>query len=443
VTVECPEGQALVGLECRDTQCPEGYSQVGGRCAFAGATPDEPAVTDEEGRTLHLGIPFDEGVDFPDCPTALLPLNTSYFESRGNDTIFHDGKVIEVLSYDSIGRPLICPDNTSLVLRNSTITVIALLPGIAELTYVGCSLSILGTFLILLTYGLFGELRTFPSLLLMNLSVAILITNLLFVIGGPIVQLFPNANLCIVVAICLHFFTLVQFVWMSLFSIEMAYTFYLAKKLVRESGRNKWRALLLYMLVGWGLPAVICATTITLNFSVKDLIQYGVTSDGSVGSCWINHFPSFILSFLVPIIISFMVNITFFVIATAFLCLSTRNEASRQTQGQTRVKHLVLLRVWIAMFVTAGPTWALGFVAITDQTSLASYPYVIFNSTQGFVIFLAFICTRKILNLYINLFKCKKAKSPNKTSIPLQPSSKSPTSTGFIKKTEDKTEQAP
>ena len=35
VPVDCPEGQAPIGLQCGDTQCPEGYSEIGGRCAFA------------------------------------------------------------------------------------------------------------------------------------------------------------------------------------------------------------------------------------------------------------------------------------------------------------------------------------------------------------------------------------------------------------------------
>ena len=318
--------------------------------------------------------------------------------SRGNNTIFHDGELIQVLFYDSNNRPLICPYNTSLIVTNSTITVIALLPGIAELTYAGCSLSVLGSVLILLTYGLFSELRTFPSLLLMNLAVALLITNLLFVMGGPIIQHFPNANLCIVVAICLHFFNLVQFTWMSLFSIEMAYTFYLAKKLVRKTDRNERRTLLLYMLIGWGLPVVICVITTALNFSGQSLVLYGVTADGSVGNCWINHFPSFILSFLVPLVVSLLVNIALLVVVTIFMCRSCKNQAHQKHQT-------ALVRVWVAIFIIAGPTWVLGFLAIPDQTSWAWYPFVLLNSTQGFVMFLTFLCTRKILGLYVNLLK--------------------------------------
>ena len=143
----------------------------------------------------------------------------------------------------------------------------------------------------MLTYLLFKELRTFPSLLL---SLAILITNLLFIVGGPIIQHFPNASFCIAVAILLHFFYLAQFVWMSLFSLQMMHSFYLADKMVVAAAKRHRYLLLVYVLIGWGLPLIITCLTIGLNFGQTGLLLYGVTSDGSVGNCWVNHHHSLI-----------------------------------------------------------------------------------------------------------------------------------------------------
>ena len=393
VMVDCPEGQAPVGLECRDTLCPEGYTQTGGRCAFAVDTSDISEVFVELGSAEDMPDNSSSRPEFLDCPTGLLALENSDFQDRGNGTIFYDGELVEVLFYDNDSRPLICPDNTSLIVTNRT--VISLLPGISELSYVGCSLSVMGTVLILLTYGLFSQLRTFPSMLLMNLSFALLITNLLFVIGGPIVQHFPNVQLCTITAIFLHFFNLAQFSWMSLFSIEMACNFYAAKKLVRTVKKNKRRSLVLYMLVGWGVPVGICVITIALNYSGRSLILYGVTSEGRVGNCWINHFLSFILSFLVPLVISLTVNLVMFVVVSVLLCQAAKNKSKLQNKNSS-----LLVRVWIAMFFITGFTWVFGFIAIPDEISWAWYPFVILNSTQGFNIFLAFLCTRKVFKLY-------------------------------------------
>lgn len=380
--VNCSEGEAPVGLVCRPTQCPEGYLETGGRCGF------------EEGDNSSTTPPA------IDCPTALLPLNRSEFEDRGNNTIFFEGEIFNVEFYDSNGRPLVCPDNTSLVTINTT--TISLLPGIAELTYIGCSLSFLGTSLVLITYGLFPELRTLPSMLLMNLALAIFSSNILFIVGGPVVQHFSRVDLCISAAICLHYFFLAQFVWMSLFSFEMTHSFYQAKKMVAVTNRKKSRILLAYMLIGWGVPLGISVTTIALNYSGHGLVLYGVTSNDSVGNCWINHYLSLIISFVVPLCLSQAINLILLVVTTTLLCQSIKNKST-----QHKTDYMTLMRVWLAVFSITGLTWIFGFLAILDETSALWYPFVIFNTSQGFSIFFAFLCTKKIFKLYRTLLKGK------------------------------------
>ena len=92
------------------------------------------------------------------------------------------------------------------------------------LAYIGCPLSVIGCILILLTYSLFKELRTLPSQILMHLAVAILVGNLLILVGGPIGETFNI--ICTPVAILSHYIFLSQFSWMSLMSTEIARNLY-------------------------------------------------------------------------------------------------------------------------------------------------------------------------------------------------------------------------
>lgn len=123
----------------------------------------------------------------------------------------------------------------------------------------------------------------------------------------------------------------------------------------------------------------------------------------SIGNCWINHFVSFVLLFLVPLVLSLAINFSMFVIVTGLLYLSSRNKSKMQQS-----KHVILIRVWLAVFIVTGLTWLFGFLAIPDQTSWAWYPFIVFNSTQGFSICLAFLFTKKTLKLYIGLFTGKR-----------------------------------
>ena len=436
VPVNCPPGEAPVGLQCRPTQCPQSYLQTGGRCMLQNPSNggslncstmilalNESEYTDLGNDTIlyqeqelvvierdQLGSPLvcmNFSNTILNCSTGLLPLNESEYQDLGNNTITYDGELIEVMYYDDLGRPLICPGNESVVevTRNRTIHSLKSLPGVGELTYIGCFLSVLGTLAILITYGLFSELRTLPSKILMNLSVCLLATSLLFIIGGPVVQHFPDPDLCTAVAICLHFFYLAQFTWMSIFSFEMVRGFHLASKFISDSTRKKCQLLLCYIIFGWTLPVIIGVTCIGLNFSGRGLVLYGILSDGRVGSCWINHFNSFIVAFLVPLLLSIVTNLVTFIIVTVLLCKASRNKSK-----QSKSNYSALIRVWLAILSITGLTWIFGFIAIPNQGNWATYPFVIFNSSQGFIIFIAFLATKKTFLLYRDLISGRRSK---------------------------------
>ena len=450
VPVNCPPGEAPIGLQCRPTQCPQSYLQTGGRCTVLQNPSNggslncsttilalnESEYTDLGNDTIlyqeqelvvlerdQLGRPLIctniSNTTMPEvlnCSTGFLPLNESEYQDLGNNTITYNGELFEVMYYDDFGRPLICPDNESVVEvpQNRTILSLKSLPGVGELTYIGCSLSVLGTLAILITYGLFSELRTLPSKILMNLSVCLLATSLLFIIGGPVVQRFPNSDLCTAVAICLHFFYLAQFTWMSIFSFEMARNFHLASKFISDTTRKKCQLLLCYIIFGWTLPIFIGVICIGLNFSGRGLVLYGVFSDGRVGSCWINHFTSFIVAFLVPLLLSIVTNLVMFVIVTVLLCKASRNKSK-----QSKSNHSALIRVWLAILSITGLTWIFGFIAIPNQGNWVTYPFVIFNSSQGFIIFIAFLATKKTFLLYRDLLtgrRSKKSSSPKQSA---------------------------
>ena len=444
VAVNCPEGEAAIGLECRPTLCPAGYAETGGRCAFQinnnnSSSGEVMCLTDlvalnssdyirVDNETVSYEnlivriIEFDSSgrpVVCPNnatavgilinCPIRLVALNDSEYTDLGNDTVMLGDEIIDVIEYDGFGRPLICPPNETTIIRNTT--VYSYPTGYFILTYIGCSLSVIGSALVLLTYGIFKDLRTLPSLILMNVAAAILMNNLFILIGGPVTQAFPSLGLCATVAICLHFFFLAQFAWMSIMSFQMARTFYQARKLKINSKGNKKKVLAFYSLFGWGVPLLIVATSIIVNFATDHLVLYGVLADGTLGSCWINHLESAIVAFVVPLVVSLVFNMVLFVIVTVFLIVAYRSHAK-----VNKNQNLPFFRVNVAVFSVTGLTWVFGFIAILAGTSWAWYPFIVFNSTQGFVIFIVFLLTKRVLKLYLNLLLRRKPVVSSKTN---------------------------
>ncbi len=89
------------------------------------------------------------------CSTGLVALNASECELLEKGSIIFQNTLLEVHYYDDLNRTLICPER--LPSAKNLVKLFPSLSGIQELTYIGCSLSIIGTLLLLLTYGLFPE----------------------------------------------------------------------------------------------------------------------------------------------------------------------------------------------------------------------------------------------------------------------------------------------
>ena len=345
---------------------------------------------------------------------SLLNLTRSVDEFtylKNSSAILYNGEVFEVLFNTSDGDPVICVDfgDTGIEEANITINFYSYPEAYFILTYIGCSLSVIGTTLVLITYAIFKELRTLPSKILMNLAVAILIANLLILLGGPIVAAFPDVvDLCVTSGVLLHFFFLSQFSWMSIMSLEMTRIFYQASRLKTQSSRRrKDMILLLYVFVGWGVPLLITTITIIVNYTKDGLVLYGVLPDGSRGSCWINHIESAVVAFVTPLAVSLIFNCITFTIVSILLCKASYSQAKLDKEN-----NISYFRVNIAVFSTTGLTWIFGFLAILAGTSWTWYLFIVLNSTQGFFIFIAFLFTKRVASLYIDLLTCKRGKVP-------------------------------
>ncbi len=363
------------------TICPKGYTRIDEECV--------PPINATVNATLTLN-----------CSCSLIALNESEYEFLDSGYILYNGGVVEVEFNDSLGRPVICTNYT----QNGTkyinrVRGFSYPPGFAELNYIGSSLSVIGCLLVLLTYGLFKELRTFPSKILMNLALAIATLNALLVISEFKVTK-DNKSTCVASAILIHLFFLCQFSWMSVMTFEIGRTFWRGMKLSQRpsTGSNRKR-LVVYLLIGWGLPLAITITTTILNFTTDGLVDYDKL--GNSESCWINDSESLLATVLVPLAIALAFNAVNFVFLVVVTCRAwyTQHKLQKSTDAAR------YLRLLIAVFSVTGLCWGFGFIAMLVDQSWAWYPFIILNSSQGFVIFLAFTFTRTTARLYLSLLR--------------------------------------
>ena len=346
-------------------------------------------------------LDIDENSTWSNCSGELIALtDPTAFEFISTDVLIYNEELYTVEFSTSNGTPIVCVNFTINGTIVSTVNVLTFTYP-AEyliLTYIGCPLSVIGCILILLTYSLFKELRTLPSLILMYLAVAILIGNLLILVGGPVGEMVRI--ICTPVAIITHYIFLTQFAWMTLMSTEITRNLYQAFKMeTQESKTYKIKLLIVYTLLGWGGPLLIVIPTVIVNFTTTNLVLYGELEDGTPGRCWMNHPASVFVTFVTPLGITLIYNTVIFVVATIYLCVSSKSHSKLNSD-----KKVPFLRLNIAIFSVSGITWIFGFLALLPQLAWAWIPFILLNSTQGFVIFVAFLCTKRVSLLYLGLF---------------------------------------
>ncbi|CAN9515128.1 unnamed protein product [Ophioblennius macclurei] len=254
------------------------------------------------------------------------------------------------------------------------------------LSYIGCGVSAVFLVFTLVTYIYFGKLRRdYPSKILINLSVALLGLCMLFLCNSWI-STYSNYGLCISTAAVLHYFLLASFTWMGLEALHM----YLA--LIRVFNTYIPSYLIKLCAVGWGLPLVIVSVVLAVD---KDIYGDAATDDAykalaSTGSfCWIQNDICFYVAVVGFIALVLLGNVAVFI---AVLVQLRRTTAVRPSDINRNVHHN--LRAAASLTVLLGLTWLTGLLSFGPARMVLMYMFVIFNTLQGFFIFL-FHCLMK------------------------------------------------
>ncbi|XP_020644848.3 adhesion G-protein coupled receptor G2 isoform X1 [Pogona vitticeps] len=268
--------------------------------------------------------------------------------------------------------------------RNITIPAIQVLI-LTFITYIGCGLSAIFLSITLVTYIAFEKIRRdYPSKILIQLCVALLLLNLVFLLDSWI-ALYENKKLCISVAVFLHYFLLVSFTWMGLEAFHM----YLA--LVKVFNTYVRKYILKFCIVGWGVPAIVIVIVLAISPDNYGLDSYGKFPNGSSDEfCWINSDIIFYITVVGYFCIIFLLNISMFIVVLIQLC---RIKKKKQL-GAQRKTSIQDLRSVAGLTFLLGVTWGFAFFAWGPVNLVFMYLFAIFNTLQGFFIFI-FYCVAK------------------------------------------------
>ncbi|DAA12613.1 TPA: latrophilin-1-like [Bos taurus] len=226
--------------------------------------------------------------------------------------------------------------------------------------------------------------RDYPSKILIQLCAALLLLNLVFLLDSWI-ALYDIRGLCISVAVFLHYFLLVSFTWMGLEAFHM----YLALVKVFNTYIRKY--ILKFCIFGWGIPAVVVAIVLIISPDNYGLGSYGKFPNGSPDDfCWINSNAVFYITVVGYFCVIFLLNVSMFIVVLVQLCRIKR----KKQLGAQRKTSIQDLRSVAGLTFLLGITWGFAFFAWGPVNVTFMYLFAIFNTLQGFFIFV-FYCVAK------------------------------------------------
>ncbi|XP_038059535.1 adhesion G-protein coupled receptor G4-like [Patiria miniata] len=267
---------------------------------------------------------------------------------------------------------------------------------LAIISYIGCSLSILALTLAIITLGCCkedpkyrvtgsGSLNTGNNGkaradrhtgILVHLSVGLILADASFLLNTVAVELEFGRDACLGTAVATHYSLLAAMAWMALEAFNM----YLALVLVFDKYYSRF--MLKMCLFGWGAPLIVVAITFSINFPNN----YGLIN----GICWLARIP-FLASFLAPVCAVLLFNMVVFVAVTWQLCKMRRRNIS---QSRRKFDLAAQFKASASITFLFGLTWAFALFGIGEARLAFSYLFAIFNSAQGFNIFV-FQCLLK------------------------------------------------
>ncbi|XP_058268116.1 adhesion G-protein coupled receptor G2 isoform X1 [Hemibagrus wyckioides] len=254
------------------------------------------------------------------------------------------------------------------------------------ITYIGCGISAIFLSITLMTYLAFETLRKdIPSKIVIHLCLALLLLNLTFLLDAWL-ALYPNVvGLCISTAFFLHYFLLASFSWMAMEAVHM----YIA--LVKVFNTYVSRFMVKLGLAGWGIPLIVVIIVIAIDKNNYGLVSYGKFEDGTSDQfCWLKNEIAFYVAVVAYFCIVFVLNLSMFIVVMVQLCRIKR-------QNPHNLQHRSILqdlRSVAGLTVLLGLTWGFAFFAWDAVNLPFMYLFAIFNSLQGFFIFV-FHCAVK------------------------------------------------
>lgn len=191
--------------------------------------------------------------------------------------------------------------------------------------------------------------------------------------------------------------------------------------------KNSWKKKIIYLAMANANPSLIILASLLLeNYNIRLAPKYGSFSS----ACWIRNPLATLVLFGIPLIIHLIINMILYLLTVCNVRVALkssnilrreveRNCSSSSDQSLTSISSASSKRVpsqfviFSRIGVLMGFTWIAVLLKASFQIEneilikILEYSVVICISSQGIILFIAFLCNRKTVELWLNKIKCQ------------------------------------
>ncbi|XP_024878874.1 G-protein coupled receptor Mth2-like [Temnothorax curvispinosus] len=277
-------------------------------------------------------------------------------------------------------------------------------------TYIPIYLLLTLPFLVLtfVIYSILPELRNLHSYTLRVQVASLFTTNVVIYFIQEIPEL-SEWPYCIPLAYIFHFSMLAACFWLNAMCIDIWWTF---RKLDLQSahGKKKKRKIMIYSIYGWGVTFILTAVCAIMDHT-SGIPKSWIRPEMCKRKFWFGPIDAFSVYYYGPTGIAFASNYCFF-IATALAILYHNKHTAHQlrdSESRSYDKKKRKFSMYLKLFIVMGVSWSLDVIlwfvntSIPIPTTIWYISYMI-DISRAFVIFIVYVCKKKVLQLLLKRF---------------------------------------
>jgi hypothetical protein len=221
--------------------------------------------------------------------------------------------------------------------------------------------------------------QTCPAKCFLSYSVSWFMTQF-----GVILAIFMSSQMCLALAIALHYLWLCIFTWSSVLAFDLVKMLNACTKTIKREFKNN-SLFMKYSVAGWGLPFIVVMVSNVIDYMhlTSFDLKYG---DNDI--CWIGNRDAAVLTFILPTSVSIFFNVACLGVSLHGLQIAKRNSKYLQKTKKDQQRWIIFLQ----MFFMCGGSWVLAFVTNNVHLELLDVVNTVLNGCHG--VYILIITTR-------------------------------------------------